>query len=321
MSRLLRSPQILLIAAAVSWGTSTVTSKYALDGLTATDLLGVEVGVAAVLLLAAAAFAGALRPSPHWRAYAVLAFFEPALTFALFNSGLAHTSASDAALLVSLESVFSVLLAVLLLREQVGAAVGIAATLGVGGAALVSVGGDSSGASIGGNLLVIAGVLAASMFVVFARRVAGHDTALTVTAHQFVFAFLMVLPVALIGHSHLMHASAGHLAAGFATGVLGSAVPFVLYNQAVRTISASRAAITLNLIPVFGVLAAFAFLGERPGLPQLAGGLLILAALRLVPAEDDSATGSREHRLGRVAVFRRRDRHAHGLRPAPRRNL
>jgi drug/metabolite transporter (DMT)-like permease len=285
MSRL-RSPQILLVAAAVSWGSSTVTSKYALDGLTATDLLGVEVGVAMVLLVAAAAASGALRPTRHWPAYAALAFFEPGLTYALFNSGLEHTSASDAALLVSLESVFTVVLAVFLLREHAGALVFLAATLGVGGAALVSAGGDSTQSSIGGNLLVIAAVLTASMFVVLARRFAGRDPALTVTAYQFVFAFLMVLPVALLGNSHLAHASAGHLAAGFATGVLGSAVPFVLYNQAVRSIPASRAAITLNLIPVFGVIAAFVFLGERPGLPQLVGGLLILAAIRLVPAEE-----------------------------------
>jgi drug/metabolite transporter (DMT)-like permease len=50
MSALAR-PQLLLIGASVSWGTSTVTSKYALEGLTATDLLGIEVGVAAVLLI------------------------------------------------------------------------------------------------------------------------------------------------------------------------------------------------------------------------------------------------------------------------------
>jgi drug/metabolite transporter (DMT)-like permease len=282
----LKNPQILLVGAAISWGSSTVTSKYALGGLTATDLLGVEVGVAMVLLVAAAAASGALRPSRHWRSYALLAFFEPGLTYLIFNTGLEHTSASDAALLISLESVFSVLLAVLLLREHAGALVALAAALGVGGAALVSAGGDSTNASIGGNLLVIAAVLTASMFAVLARHVAGRDPALTVTAHQFVFAFLMVLPVVLVGHSHLANASAGHLAAGFATGVLGSAVPFVLYNQAVRTLPASRAAITLNLIPVFGVLAAFAFLGERPGLPQLVGGLLILAAIRLVPEED-----------------------------------
>lgn len=282
-------PQLLLIGASVSWGTSTVTSKYALDGLTATDLLGVEVGVAAVLLLSAAALTGKLRPSPHWRAYALLAFFEPALTFALFNTGLAHTSATDAALLISLESVFAVLLAVALLHERPGALVFAAAAVGVGGAALVSTGGDMNGATIGGNLLVIAAVLAASMYVVLARRVAGRDAAVTVTAYQFAFAFLMVLPVALAGHSHLAHASASHLAAGFATGVLGSAVPFLLYNLAVRSITASRAAITLNLIPVFGVLAAFVLLGERPGPTQLAGGALILMALGLVDRQTPSA--------------------------------
>lgn len=282
-------PQLLLVGASVSWGTSTVTSKYALDGLTATDLLGVEVGVAAVLLITAAALNGSLRPSPHWRAYALLAFFEPALTFALFNTGLAHTSATDAALLISLESVFAVLLAVALLHERPGPLVFAAALVGVGGAALVSVGGDASAATIGGNLLVIAAVLAASMYVVLARRVAGREAALTVTAYQFAFAFVMVLPVALAGHSHLTHAGAGHLAAGFATGVLGSAVPFLLYNLAVREVTASRAAITLNLIPVFGVVAAFVFLGERPGLPQLAGGALILIALRLVDREPPSA--------------------------------
>jgi drug/metabolite transporter (DMT)-like permease len=146
-----------------------------------------------------------------------------------------------------------------------------------------------NGASIGGNLLVVAGVLAASMYVVLARRVAGREAALTVTAYQFAFALLMVLPVSLAGHSHLAHADARHLAAGFATGVLGSAVPFLLYNLAVRSVTASRAAITLNLIPVFGVLAAFVLLGERPGLAQLAGGALILMALLLVDRQTPSA--------------------------------
>jgi drug/metabolite transporter (DMT)-like permease len=281
----LNSPPLLLIVAAASWGTSAVTSKYALEGLTATDLLGIEVGVAAVLLIGAAGFTGSLRRTSHWRAYAVLAFFEPGLTFALFNSGLAHTSATDGALLVSLETVFAVLLAVLILGERPGAVFFVATAIGFGGAALVSLEGGSTSTSIGGDLLVLASALTAAVFAVLARRVAGRDAALTVTAYQFGFALVFAAPVVLLGNSHLASAGAGHLAAGIATGVLGSAVPFLLYNLAVRTTMASRAAIALNLIPVFGVLAAFAFLGERPGLPQLVGGVLILAALALVSAD------------------------------------
>jgi drug/metabolite transporter (DMT)-like permease len=285
MMRRLTDPRVLLVAAAASWGISTVTSKYALGELTSTDLVGVEVGVAAVLLLSVAGARGALRPTRHWPAYAALAFFEPGLTFALFNSGLAHTSATDGALLVSLESLFAVVLAVVLLRERAGVLFVAAAALGFGGAALVSLEGGSTAASIGGDLLVIASAVTAAAYAVLARRVSGRDAALTVTAYQFAFALLMALPLVLVGHSHLGHASAGRLAAGVATGVLGSAVPFLLYNLSVRSVAASRAAVVLNLIPVFAVLAAFVLLGERPGLPQLVGGLLILAALALVSAD------------------------------------
>jgi drug/metabolite transporter (DMT)-like permease len=257
--------------------------------LTPTDLLGIEVGVAALLLVGTAGFTGKLRPTRHWRAYAVLAFFEPGLTFALFNSGLAHTSATDGALLVSLETVFAVLLAVLILGERPGGLFFAATAIGFGGAVLVSLEGGSTASSIGGDLLVLASALTAAVYAVLARRVAGRDAALTVTAYQFGFAVLFALPVVLVGNSHLTSAGAGHLAAAVATGVLGSAVPFLLYNIAVRSTSASRAALALNLIPVFGVLAAFAFLGERPGLAQLAGGLLIVAALGLVSADRQQA--------------------------------
>lgn len=278
-------PSLLLTLAAASWGASTVTSKYALADLTATDLLGVEVAVATLLLVGVAALNGSLRRTPNWRAYAVLAFFEPGLTFALFNMGLVHTSATDAALLVSLESVFAVALAVAALRERPGPRFFGAAAVAFAGAALVSLEGGSTSSSIGGDLLILASALAAAVYVVLARRVAGREAALTVTAYQFMFAVVFALPVVLAGHSNIANASAGHVAAAIATGVLGSAVPFLLYNLAVRSTTASRAAIALNLIPVFGVVAAFALLGERPGLPQLVGGVLIVAALALVSTE------------------------------------
>ncbi|HEY7630284.1 MAG TPA: DMT family transporter [Thermoleophilaceae bacterium] len=277
-------PGLLLVLAAASWGTSTVTSKYALGDLTPTDLLGMEVAVATVLLVAIAGFNGSLRRTPHWRAYAVLAFFEPGLTFALFNMGLAHTSATDAALLVSLESVFAVALAVAVLHERPGGLFFLAAAVAFGGAALVSLESDSTSSSLDGDLLVLASAAAAAVYVVLARRVAGREAALTVTAYQFMFAMVFALPVVLAGHSNLDHAGAARLAAGVATGVLGSAVPFLLYNLAVRSTTASRAAIALNLVPVFGVLAALVLLGERPGWPQLVGGVLIVAALGLVSA-------------------------------------
>ena len=63
-----------------------------------------------------------------------------------------------------------------------------------------------------------------------------------------------------------------------ATGVLGIAVPFVLFNAAIGQMQVSRAAVLLDLIPVFGVTLAVLVLGERLGLPQLVGAVLVLLA-------------------------------------------
>jgi drug/metabolite transporter (DMT)-like permease len=276
----------MLVLAALSWGGATVTSKYAVGGIGYTDLLAIELFVGLVLLTGYGAYTGHLRRTRRWRLYALLGLFEPALSFALFDAGLVHTGASDGALLVSLESVFAVLLAVVFLRERPGAGLFVALGLGFVGAVLVAAEGGSTHATLAGDLLVLGGALTAGAFSAMARGVAGHDHPVTVTAYQFAFASLFSLPLVLASHSQLGHADAGHIGAAVATGLIGSAVPFLLYNAAIASTAASRAAITLNLIPVFGVVFAFVLLGERPGLAQLAGGLLIVVALALTGGGD-----------------------------------
>jgi hypothetical protein len=61
----MRSPRLMLSVAAVSWGASAVTSKYALGGITYTDLLLVELVVGTLLLAGYAALTGNLRRTPH----------------------------------------------------------------------------------------------------------------------------------------------------------------------------------------------------------------------------------------------------------------
>jgi len=282
----------MLALAAVSWGASAVTSKYALGGIAFTDLLIVELVVGLSLLTGFGLVTGNLRRTPRWRLYAVLGLFEPALAFALFDAGLVHTGATDGALLVALENVFAVLIAVVFLRERPGAGLYAALALGFGGTVLVSAEGGSTGATIGGDLLVLGGALTAGGFSAMARGVAGRDHPVTVTTYQFAFATLFALPLVAASHSQLTHADASHLGVAVATGVLGSAVPFLLYNAAIASTAASRAAAVLNLIPAFGVLFAFVLLGERPGAVQLAGGALIVVALALTGGGDGDTEAS-----------------------------
>jgi drug/metabolite transporter (DMT)-like permease len=52
----------------------------------------------------------------------------------------------------------------------------------------------------------------------------------------------------------------------------------------VLALGASRAAVYVNLVPVFGVLLSAAILGERLAPLQAVGGVRVLAGVRLVQA-------------------------------------
>jgi drug/metabolite transporter (DMT)-like permease len=272
----------LLVIAAASWGAATAAGDHALEGMTAIDLLLLEVLVAAAILW----LPQPREPLPRVRprpAYLLLGGLEPALAFLLINLGLERTSAGVGSLLIALEGVFVALLATVLLRERVARATAIALALGIGGAALVAAGQDGGESTIAGNLLVVAGTLAAAGYVVLARRLAGSAPALEVTRWQFAFAALLVTPVAagdwLTRGSGLGAAGLEHWLAALLAAALGGAVAFVLYNVAIERVRASTAGAVLNLIPVFGLIAAVGVLGERVESLQLVGGVMIITGL------------------------------------------
>jgi drug/metabolite transporter (DMT)-like permease len=63
-----------------------------------------------------------------------------------------------------------------------------------------------------------------------------------------------------------------------AMALAGTVLTFLLWNEAVRRIGASRSSIYMNLLPVFTVLIAAAS-GQPPTLAQLLGGALVIGAV------------------------------------------
>jgi hypothetical protein len=71
-------------------------------------------------------------------------------------------------------------------------------------------------------------------------------------------------------------------ALGLLAGVVGFAVPFVLWSSAANQVRPAVAAIGLNLIPVIGVASAAAFGRGAPSPTQvLGGGLIVLGLVQL----------------------------------------
>lgn len=84
-------------------------------------------------------------------------------------------------------------------------------------------------------------------------------------------------------------------------GVFGTVVPFGLYNEGVRLISATRASITSTLEPVIAFLVSYWFLGEVLESLQVLGAALIIASIVLLRAKDikESALFAGKVRTGR----------------------
>jgi drug/metabolite transporter (DMT)-like permease len=67
-----------------------------------------------------------------------------------------------------------------------------------------------------------------------------------------------------------------------ALAILASGVAFLLYFRLIADVGATRALTVTYLIPLFGVLWGWIFLGETLPAAALAGGALILAGTVLV---------------------------------------
>ena len=271
-----------LAGASLLWGLSTATSKYALAGFAATDLLVLEIGVATLVLWCVPVVRRRARRGFR-RSYVLLGLLEPGVAYAFFNFGLERTSAADAAVLISLESLAIAVLAAVFLGERLSAALVAGLALSAGGAVVLGLHEAHRGASLAGDALVLVGVVAAAAYSVAARHVVRCAEAEVVTAYQLLGALAVAAPLWLSTSagrgSTIAHASGTEWLAAAATGIFGSAVPFLLYTFAVARLPATRAAPLVNLIPFFGVASAVLLLGEGLSVTQLLGGVLTVAGL------------------------------------------
>jgi drug/metabolite transporter (DMT)-like permease len=287
-----RVPVVLLLSACLSWGLSTALTKIALRQVTSTDLFGVEILVAAVPLTVLALARG-VRLWPPDPLVLLLGILEPGLTYLLFDIGVRRTSASHAALLLALDTPATLLLAVAFLRERVDALLLVALSIGVAGSVLVTWHGTGSGVTFTGDALVIASALTAAVYGVLARHVAATRDPLVVTTVQVLGAFILAGPIlgysVARGHSQIGRADVGHLAVAVAVGLSGSVVPFLLFNRAIKQLTASRAALISVLIPVIAAGLTVPLVGESiTGLALIGGSLSIVAALIAAQRPDNT---------------------------------
>ncbi len=272
-------PDLLLLLVAMVWGSSYGMAKLALAFYPVLGMLALRFGLSFILLLPALR---TLREAAVRRATlgACLPLGLGLLAIFLCETyGVAHTSAANAAFLISLCLVLTPFAEWWLLRLRPSGEAVLMAGVSLSGAWLLS-GGASLQLNLGDGLMLLAAVLRALMVCMTRKLTAGKPVAtLAMTGLQgLVICVGCLLLAQLQGGLPSLPASPAFWGNTLYLVVFCTIFAFFAMNYALRHSSATRVALLTGSEPVFGALFAVLWLGESLSVASWVGGLLMVAA-------------------------------------------
>ena len=268
-----RPHDLALVLGALCFGGTFLVVQDAIEDVEPVPFLAVRFTIGALVLWPVArrrpASPGELRDGV-WGGLALLAGY-------LFQTvGLQYTDSATSAFITYLLVVVVPVLGFLVHRRRPQAATLAGVALAVVGLVLLTDPGDGSGFGKGEGLTVGCAVAFAVHVLVVDATARRHDPIRLATVQVAVVGLACAVPGAFLGGYRFTGSA---LAAAVATGVVATAIAFVLQVTGQRVVPPTRAALLLLLEPVFaGVLAGFT--DEPLGGTQLFGaGVILLAVL------------------------------------------
>ncbi len=269
---------VRLLLLAGLWGGSFAFMRVAAPALGALWLAFARVALAFAALFVLALARRNVPPFlAHWRGYAVIGVVNSALPFALFCFAEQYISASIAAILNATSPFFAAIVAALWLKDALTLRKLAGMALGLAGVALL-VGWQSeplSGTPLLATLACLAAALCYGVASVYAKRYMGGVPIAAVALYSQLTAAIVLAPTLLFvpppgPPTPLVTANV------LALALASTALAYLLYFRLIATIGPARALTVTFLIPLFGVLWGYLFLGEPLTANTLVGCALIL---------------------------------------------
>ena len=277
-------PLVSLVAAMLLWASSFVALKLAFRSYDPMVVIFGRMFLASLFFLP---FIPSFRRIRFRRGdlkyLALMALCEPCLYFVFEARAMENTTASQAGMITAMMPLLVAILAWFFLRERISRLTLAGFVLAIVGAVWLSLASSSDAYApnpLLGNFYEFLAMICAAGYTVSLRHLSAGYPPLFMAAFQsfagslFFFPFLL-LPQTVLPSEFLLVPA---LAIAY-LGIFVTLVAYTCYNIGVKHIPASQAAVFVNLIPVFSVLMAMLFLGERLNLQQLAASALVLAGV------------------------------------------
>jgi DME family drug/metabolite transporter len=276
---------LLIVLAAVTWGTTGATMKLIDTGSPVSPLLVgfFRVAIAAPLLcLAGWWLGGPVRvPARGDRGRLLVAGLAMGAFQVFYFAGVAKTSVAVGSLVAICSApIFITMLAAPLLGERIDGRTWGALGAGIAGAALLTIGPHGLGrlppAFVGGVLLALGGGVSYAVYAVMVKDLVRRVPPLAVAALTFSIAALSLLPVLSVERPP---ADARAWALLLYLGVVPTAVAYVLYVLGLRTTSVVASGVLTLVEPLTATFLGVLFFGDRLGPIGTLGATLLLGAV------------------------------------------
>lgn len=266
------------------WGNNWVVMKVALQYAAPFDFAAIRTFFAALLLLLPVILFRRRALRLHRiRTTLLLGFLQTTCFLALVNIALVHGAAGKSSVLVYTMPFWVALLAPWVLRERFRRSQLPALILAFAGLLLIIAPWQQRPELISSLLALGAGFMWA-LSVLIAKTIPVDDAwqLLALTGWQMLFGSVILIVIALLVPSHPIHWTGTFIAALLYNIGPGNALAWFLWLFIVNRLPASVSGMNALAIPIVGVLAGWLQLGERPGLVEAAGMLLVFIALTLL---------------------------------------
>jgi len=215
-------------------------------------------------------------------------FFGIVLYFVFENSGLMHTTASTASMIVAAVPVFTFLVEMLLYKYKPRLSVFLCIFMSISGVYLViSVNGklDFSSASFKGNILILGAMASWIIYTILSRGLSSRYSSHTITLYQTLLSSFLFVPFLIHEIPEWKPLSTSALLNLIYLGVFCSAASYFMFLYAIKKLGPTVSSAFLNLIPVISVVAGYFILDEKLLPIQYLGMVIILGSLFFLSAK------------------------------------